>query len=102
MNRSCAVSRMRRDRPNMIEANPPPELLSVVVRDGQAGILSKASELRRDGPHFPMARLQGAGMSIRREDRWPSEADLGSLVVLPVGEPSELKSCWNSDDGWNR
>jgi hypothetical protein len=77
----------------------PPELLSVVVRDGDAGILSKAGELRREGPHLPMARLERAGMSIRREDRWPAEGDTGSLVILPGGEVGELISWWNADDG---
>jgi hypothetical protein len=51
------------------------------------------------GPHFPMARLQRAGMSIRRDDRWPAEEDLGTLVILPGGEAGELKSWWNADDG---
>jgi hypothetical protein len=77
----------------------PPELLSVVVRDGEAGVLSKAGELRREGPHVPMARLQRAGMSIRREDRWPAEGDIGALVILPGGEVGELKGWWNADDG---
>jgi hypothetical protein len=92
-------ARSRVDSTDAVWVHSPPELLSVVVRDGEAGILSKASELRRDGPHFPMARLQRAGMSIRREDRWPAEADLGSLVILPGGESGELKSWWNADDG---
>ncbi|HXC75862.1 MAG TPA: hypothetical protein VNU19_02315 [Candidatus Acidoferrum sp.] len=39
-----------------------------------------------------MPRLQGAGMSIRREDRWPAKGDTGSLVILPGGEVGESRS----------
>jgi hypothetical protein len=92
-------ARARVDSTDAVWVHSPPELLSVVVRDGESGILSAASELRRSGTHFPMARLQRAGMSIRREDRWPAEADLGSIVILPGGEAGELKSWWNADDG---
>ena len=65
------LARSRIEPHDAVWVHSPPELLSVVVRDGNAGILSKAEELRREGPRFPMARLQRAGMSIRREDRWP-------------------------------
>jgi hypothetical protein len=46
-----------------------------------------------------MARLQRAGTSISREDRWPAAGDIGSLVILPGGECGELKGWWNADDG---
>jgi hypothetical protein len=92
-------ARSRVEPTDAVWVHSPPELLSVVVRDGEAGILSTASALRREGPHFPMARLQRAGMSIRRDDRWPAEEDLGTLVILPGGEAGELKSWWNAADG---
>jgi hypothetical protein len=92
-------ARSRIEKTAAVWVHSPPELLSVVVRDGEAAILSTAAELRRDGPHFPMARLQRNGMSIEREDRWPVPADLGALVILPGGEVGELKDWWNADDG---
>ena len=93
------VARSRIEPHDAVWVHSPPELLSVVVRDGDAGILSKAEGLRREGPRFPMARLQREGMSIRREDRWPVKNDIGELVILPGGEAGELKSWWNADDG---
>jgi hypothetical protein len=92
-------ARSRIDRMDAVWVHSPPELLAVVVRDGEAGILAQAGELRRKGPYLPMARLQRAGTSITREDRWPVEADTGSIVILPGGEAGELKSWWNADDG---
>jgi hypothetical protein len=93
------LARSRIDPTDVVWVHSPPDVLAVLVRDGEAGILAQAGELRRDGPHFPMARLQRAGMSIRREDRWPAAADAGAVVILPGGEAGELKSWWNADDG---
>jgi hypothetical protein len=37
--------------------------------------------------------------AITREDRWPTEADLGSLVILPGGEVGTLVEWWNAPEG---
>ncbi|MGA7989145.1 MAG: hypothetical protein WCB51_12185 [Candidatus Dormiibacterota bacterium] len=92
-------ARSRIEEARAVWVHSPPDVLSVVVRDGEAGILSIAPELRREGPHFPMARLQRDGRSIAREDRWPTHSDLGELVILPGGEAGELKRWWNAEDG---
>ena len=92
-------ARSRIDPVAAVWVHSPPELLAVVVRDGEDGILSKAGALRREGPYLPMARLQRAGMSIRREDRWPNGGDIESVVILPGGEAGLLKSWWNATDG---
>jgi hypothetical protein len=92
-------ARSRIDPMDVVWVHSPPELLAVLVRDGEAGVLAQAGELCREGPYLPMARLQRAGTSITREDRWPLEADIGSIVILPGGEAGELKSWWNADDG---
>jgi hypothetical protein len=92
-------ARSRIEPCDAVWVHSPPELLSVVVRDGEEGIISQAGELRREGPRFPMARLQRAGMSIQREDRWPVADDIGALVILPGGEVGELKRWWNAGDG---
>jgi hypothetical protein len=46
-----------------------------------------------------MTRLTRRGEQIEREDRWPTEADLGALVILPGGEVGRLTRWWNADDG---
>ncbi|HEY3110480.1 MAG TPA: hypothetical protein VGL23_17095, partial [Chloroflexota bacterium] len=46
-----------------------------------------------------MTRLRIRGHAVLREDRWPTEADLGALVILPGGEVGTLKAWWNAPDG---
>jgi hypothetical protein len=36
---------------------------------------------------------------VIREDRWPTDADLGAIVILPGGEAGVLTAWWNADDG---
>jgi len=40
-----------------------------------------------------------SGDTISREDRWPTDADLGSVVILPGGEAGILTAWWNAEDG---
>jgi hypothetical protein len=76
-----------------------PEALSVVVRAGDEAVLARGEPLERDGPQLPMTRLAREGATIRREDRWPTHADLGSRVILPGGEVGTLIDWWNAPDG---
>jgi len=46
----------------------------------------------------PMTRLRLDGLRILREEIWPGEDDLGSVVLLGGGEAGVLKSWWNADD----
>jgi hypothetical protein len=46
-----------------------------------------------------MARLSLVDGQLRREDRWPTDDDLGALVILPGGEVGKLVAWWNADDG---
>lgn len=46
----------------------------------------------------PICRLQKTGLLITRQDIWPTEADLGSMVMLPGGEVGKLISWWNAND----
>jgi hypothetical protein len=39
------------------------------------------------------------GGRIERENVWPTDADIGGLVILPGGEIGELLSWWNAEDG---
>ena len=45
------------------------------------------------------ALLAVEGDQVTREDRWPTQTDLGSLVILPGGEVGTLKAWWNAPDG---
>ncbi len=93
------VARARIDATNIVWAHAVPSVLTVVVREGEEGILSRGESLERDGPYFPMTRLQRDGGSIRREDRWPNDGDLGAVVIMPGGEAGHLVRWWNAVDG---
>lgn len=74
-----------------------PEILSVVIREGDH-IVARGERLARSGERFPMTRLTRHGSDIRREDRWPTDRDIGSLVILPGGEVGTLLKWWNAAD----
>ncbi|MHB8510178.1 MAG: DUF7712 family protein [Candidatus Dormibacteria bacterium] len=93
------VARARVDPANVMWLHAAPELIAVLVREGEESIIARADELHRDGPYLPMTRLQRRDRSITREDRWPGDSDLGALVLLPGGEVGTLTSWWNADDG---
>ena len=93
------VARARVDPAQVMWLHAAPEVVAVVVREGEETILSRADELKRDGRYLPMTRLERIGESIIREDRWPAESDLGALVLLPGGEVGTLISWWNAEDG---
>jgi hypothetical protein len=46
----------------------------------------------------PMSYLVRHGQEIRLEDGWPTDADVGRLVLLPGGEAGILKAWWHADD----
>jgi len=76
-----------------------PRTIEVTVRDGEGVVLAQAKSLLREGEYIPMTRLERVGSEIRREDRWPTPADLGALVILPGGEVGTLVEWWNAADG---
>ncbi len=45
-----------------------------------------------------MCRLRRVDGRIVREDVWPTQSDLGSLVLLPGGEVGVLKKWWHAAD----
>ncbi|MDQ2959428.1 MAG: hypothetical protein M3R48_00030 [Candidatus Dormibacteraeota bacterium] len=94
-----SFARARRDPTDVLWVHSAPALLAVLVREGEERILSKAGELRRDGRYYPMTRLQRDRASIGREDRWPTEADLGALVIMPGGQVGTLMRWWYAEDG---
>jgi len=45
-----------------------------------------------------MSFLVRRGATITLEDGWPTDQDIGRVVILPGGEAGILKSWWNADD----
>jgi hypothetical protein len=80
-----------------VHAAPP--TLAVSVRAGDDRVLARGEPLERAGQQLPMTRLRREGERVTRQDRWPSQDDLGSLVLLPGGEVGTLVSWWNAADG---
>jgi hypothetical protein len=93
------VARARIDPTEVVWLHAAPPVLAVTVREGDDRVLARGEPLRRQGPHFPMTRLEWRGTQILREDRWPTDKDLGAVVILPGGEAGILKSWWNATDG---
>ena len=78
----------------LVHAAPPK--LEVVVRDESGAVTAQGSVER--GEEGPMSWLVRNGSSIRLEDGWPSEADVGRLVILPGGESGVLRAWEHADD----
>ncbi|HET9849237.1 MAG TPA: hypothetical protein VFR68_11850 [Candidatus Dormibacteraeota bacterium] len=74
-----------------------PQKLQVIVRDPSGAVVAKGEGLERHRPG-PMSFLIRRGSTITLEDGWPTEQDIGRVVILPGGEAGILKSWWNADD----
>lgn len=74
-----------------------PTRLEVTVRDGAGNVIATGDGLERHQPG-PMSFLIRHGAIITLEDGWPTEQDIGRVVILPGGEAGILKSWWNADD----
>jgi hypothetical protein len=74
-----------------------PRHLEVVVRDPDGAVVAEGRHLRRDAPG-PMSLLIRDGATIRLQDHWPTQDDLGALVLLPGGEAGILTSWWHAPD----
>ena len=93
------VARARIDPTEVVWLHAAPPVLAATVREGDDRVVARGEPLRRAGPHFPMTRLERKGATVVREDRWPTDKDLGAVVILPGGEAGILKSWWNAADG---
>ena len=74
-----------------------PQVLQVTVRDQAGTPVASGEKLERHQPG-PMSFLVRRGAIVTLEDGWPTERDLGRVVILPGGEAGILKSWWNADD----
>lgn len=93
------IARARIDPTDVVWLHAAPPLLAVTVREGDDRVIARGEPLTREGPYMPMTRLERRGGLVTRTDRWPTDADLGAVVILPGGEAGILKSWWNASDG---
>jgi hypothetical protein len=79
----------------LVHAAPPG--LDVTVRDAAGAVVAEGRGLERGQPG-PMSYLVRDRDTIRLEDGWPGQDDLGLLVILPGGEAGILTAWWHADD----
>src|SRR5436190_19312567 len=83
-------ARGRLDATNVLWVHAAPSVLDVTVRDEQHRVVASGCQLARSGERLPLTRLARRGDAVERQDRWPTQADLGALVILPGGEAGRL------------
>jgi hypothetical protein len=74
-----------------------PSMLDVTVRGNDGSVRAEGRNLARGEPG-PMSYLVRRGDRITLEDGWPSDQDLGRLVILPGGEAGILRAWWHAED----
>lgn len=74
-----------------------PQRLQVRVLDSKGQLIASGNDLERRLPG-PMSALTRRGSSISLEDVWPTEGDIGRVVILPGGEAGILKAWWHAED----
>jgi hypothetical protein len=91
-------ARGRLDETDILWVHAAPPVLTVEVRSENGERIAYAKDIEQIADR-PMARLTVQGENITREDQWPTESDIGQLVILPGGEVGTLISWWNAEDG---
>ncbi|TME55400.1 MAG: hypothetical protein E6I60_06265 [Chloroflexi bacterium] len=86
-----------RDAAERLLVHAAPQKLQVAVRDAAGKLLATGDRLERHQPG-PMSYLLRRGATITLEDGWPTDRDIGLVVILPGGEAGILKGWWNADD----
>jgi len=74
-----------------------PDVVTAEVSDAHGRRLAFGQDLPAT-LSSPICRFSIQGEQVVREDIWPTEDDLGSVVLLPGGEAGILKSWWNAED----
>ncbi|MGE3909374.1 MAG: hypothetical protein AB7K36_08485 [Chloroflexota bacterium] len=92
-------ARGRLDHTAVLWVHAAPPVLTVTVRDQDGRRVAEGSALTRTGERRPLTRLSRQSDTILREDCWPTDADIGTPVILPGGEVGILHAWWNADDG---
>lgn len=93
------IARSRIDPVEIVWAHSLPRKVSVTVREGDDRVIARGEGIARAGKYFPMTRLALEGDAVSREDRWPTDDDVGAIVILPGGEAGVLTAWWNAEDG---
>jgi hypothetical protein len=79
----------------LVHAAPP--RIGVDVRGDDGALFARGEDLERGAPG-PMSFLVRVGGTISLQDGWPTDEDLGRLVILPGGEAGILTAWWHADD----
>ena len=74
-----------------------PTLLRVEVLDDRGRRLAFGDQLRRRFDS-PMTVLTVRNNEVARDETWPDDEDLGTLVILPGGEAGTLTAWWHAPD----
>lgn len=74
-----------------------PRVLSVTVTDDDGKVVAEGESLERTD-EGPMSYLVRADGKVTLEDGWPTDDDLGRLVLLPGGEAGVLCEWWHAND----
>jgi hypothetical protein len=93
------IARARIDPTDAVWVHAVARKVAVTVRQGDDRVVARGETLTREGGYLPKTRFTIAGDQVAREDRWPTEPDLGSVVILPGGEAGVLTAWWNAEDG---
>ncbi len=93
-----AFARGRINPTNILLVHAAPPMLTIEVRSDSGKRIAYAQDLKQTADR-PIARLTLQGSDITREDLWPTQQDIGQLVILPGGEVGQLMSWWNAEDG---
>ena len=93
------IARARIDPVDVAWVHAVPRQVSITVRQGDDRVVARGEGLSRPGRYKPMTRFAIEGDQVTREDRWPTDDDLGSIVILPGGEAGVLTAWWNEEDG---
>lgn len=92
---SFSRSRIRPEQVVLVHAAP--EYLTVEVYNDKGDLLAVGKDLEAT-EDTPMARLVRDGDTLHRQDLWPTEEDLGRIVLLPGGEAGTLLEWWHAED----
>lgn len=91
------IARARIDPADAVLVHASGELVTVEVHDEAGMLIASGQDLPRT-QESPMALYRREGDRIAREDLWPTDADLGRVVIMPGGEAGVLKAWWNAED----
>jgi hypothetical protein len=89
-------ARGRIDGADTLLVHAAPKVLAVNVYDGDT-LVAEGSDLQASDD-TPIARLTRRGDRIERADIWPTDQDLGHLVLLSGGEVGRLTHWWHASD----